>query len=260
MDSSWFFLAFLQGVTEFLPVSSSGHLFLLEKLMGKDSLSLSFVLWLHLATFSSICVVFAKDIQTLSLDFVQKNRLFFYKFCVSLLPCLIMGLFFKESVEQSFQKEVVALGFLVSGFLLASLFFVSQKEKSLSQMSFLEAFLIGVMQSIAVFPGFSRSALTISMALYCGLSARSAVLFSFLISLPVIAGSSGLDFMSSSFQVFPLDFLPMFFSFVLAFLIGLFSLLLVLKLVKSKHMYLFSFYLIPLSFFVFFLLDEIKAP
>jgi len=254
MESSSFYLAFLQGVTEFLPVSSSGHLFLLERLLNKDSLSLSFVLLLHLATFCSVCVVFAKDIKALSLDFLKKQPTFFYKFCISLIPCLIVGLFFKEGVEQSFQKQFVALGFLVSGVLLASLFFIRQREKTLKEMSFLEAFLIGAIQALAVFPGFSRSALTISAGLYCGLSARSSVLFSFLISLPVIAGSSGIDFMSSSFQGFEEDFSILVFSFFLAFLTGVLSLFIVLKLVKSKHLYLFCFYLIPLSFYVFFLL------
>jgi len=254
MESSSFYLAFLQGVTEFLPVSSSGHLFLLERLLNKDSLSLSFVLLLHLATFCSVCVVFAKDIKALSLDFLKKQPAFFYKFCISLIPCLIVGLFFKEGVEQSFQKQFVALGFLVSGVLLASLFFIRQREKTLKEMSFLEAFLIGAIQALAVFPGFSRSALTISAGLYCGLSARSSVLFSFLISLPVIAGSSGIDFMSSSFQGFEEDFSILVFSFLLAFLTGVLSLFIVLKLVKSKHLYLFCFYLIPLSFYVFFLL------
>ena len=254
MQSSSFYLGFLQGVTEFLPVSSSGHLFLLESLLNKDSLSLSFVLLLHLATFFSICFVFAKDIKTLIFDFLKKDRDFFFKFCISLIPCLILGLFFKDWVEQSFEKQWVALGFFVSGVLLASLLFISQKNKSLKQMTFLDAFLIGMMQALAVFPGFSRSALTISIGLYCGLSARSAVLFSFLISLPVIAGSSGIDFMSSSFKGFDESSLTILFSFMIAFLTGVTSLLIVLKLVKSRFLYLFCFYLIPLSFYVFFFL------
>lgn len=254
MVSSSLYLGFLQGVTEFLPVSSSGHLFLLELLLNRASPSLSFVLLLHLATFCSICFVFAKDIKLLIFDFFKKDRQFFYKFCVTLIPCLIVGLFLKDLVEQSFEKQWVAFGFFVSGILLASLFFTPQKKQSLEELSFLSAFLIGSMQALAVFPGFSRSALTISMALYCGLSARSAVLFSFLISLPVIAGSSGIDFMSSGFRSFDETALSLISSFLLAFLTGILSLWIVLKLVKSRYLYLFSFYLIPLSFYVFFFL------
>ena len=254
MQSSSFYLGFLQGVTEFLPVSSSGHLFLLEHLLNKGSPSLSLVLLFHLATFFSICFVFFKDIKILSLDFLKKDRDFFYKFCVSLLPVLILGLFFKKWVDQSFEKEWVALGFFISGILLASLFFIHQKEKTLKEMSFLSAFFIGCMQALAVFPGFSRSALTISMALYCGLSSRSAVLYSFLISLPVIAGSSMIDFMSPSFKGFEEKGLMLCFSFLIAFLVGVISLLMVLKLVKINRLYLFCVYLFPLSFYVFFIL------
>ena len=254
MDFSLFYLGLLQGITEFLPVSSSGHLFLLKQLLKKDSLSLSMVLLLHFATFCSICFLFSKDIKKLSLDFFKKDRDFFYKFCVSLIPCLIIGLFFKETVEQSFQKTWVGLGFFVSGTLLASLFFFPQKEKSLKEMSFLSAFLIGLMQALAVFPGFSRSALTICTALYCGLSARSAVLFSFLISLPVIAGSLMIDFMSPSFESFKESPSTLVLAFVLTFLTGTLSLFTVLKLVTNRHLYLFCLYLFPLSFYVFFFL------
>jgi len=253
MSASSLALGFLQGITEFLPVSSSGHLFLLEHLLSKNTPSLSLVLLLHLATFCSICFVFAKDIKKLSLDFLKKDRKFFYKFCISLLPCLAVGLFLKEEVQQSFEKQWVALGFFVSGVLLASLFFIRQKEKTLDQLSFLSAFFIGSMQALAVFPGFSRSALTISTALYCGLSARSAVLYSFLISLPVIFGSTGIEFISSRFDGFEDSATLLFFSFLIAFLTGVFSLIVVLKLTLSRHLYFFCFYLIPLSFYVFFL-------
>ena len=256
MDFFSLILGLLQGATEFLPVSSSGHLFLLKKLLDKETLSLSLVLLLHLATFFSVCLVFFKDIKKLCFDFLKKDRVFFYKFCVSLIPSLIMGLFFKSLVEESFEKNnVVALGFLISGILLSTLFFTPVKSKSLKELSFLHAFLIGCMQALAVFPGFSRSALTITTALYCGLSAKSAVLFSFLISLPVIAGSNLIDAWSSSPQNFNESFLEVSLSFISAFISGAISLLIVLKLVKSDKFYLFCFYLIPLSLYVFFFLQ-----
>ena len=130
-------------------------------------------------------------------------------------------------------------------------------------MAYLQAFLIGLSQAVAVFPGFSRSALTISAGLYCGLAPRSAVYYSFLISLPAIAGSALVDLFlhlsenpSAKAEAFSspewlLSSVPAFFT---AFVSGLLSLLLVLKLVQSKKLYLFSFYLLPLSLLVFFLL------
>ena len=251
MDWLYIFLGFLQGMTEFLPISSSGHLFLAEKLLTTKELSLSFVLLVHLATLFSILLVFFKDIKKLFLNFFQHPSLLF-KILISLTPTLIVGLFFKSFVEQSFEKNLISLGFLFSGSLLFSLFFLKQKQKPLEQMNFLQAFLIGLMQALAVLPGFSRSALTITAGLYCGLSSRSAVFFSFLISLPVIAGSSLIDFLSSSSNFSAnIKVTELSLSFLTAFMTGILSLLAVLKLVQSHKLKFFSFYLIPLSLLVF---------
>ena len=262
MDWLVVFLGFLQGITEFLPVSSSGHLFLMEQVLKSDKLSLSFVLVLHLATFFSVFVVFFKEIKVLIFGIQKKeNFQLFLKLVVSLIPLLFIGLFFKSFVQQSFEKNTVALGFLSSGLLLFSLFFVRKKDMSLKQMSFFQAFLIGLSQSLAVLPGFSRSGWTIATGLYCGLSPRSAVYFSFLISLPAIAGSFLMDFLFSenvnkiNFQfLFDLEFFSLSLAFLTSFLSGLLALFLVLRMVQSKKLYLFSFYLLPLSVLVFLLL------
>ena len=253
MDWFYIFLGFLQGLTEFLPISSSGHLFLAKKLMNTEELSLSFILLVHLATFFSVLLFFFKDIKNLLLDFLKQSSLFF-KILVSLTPTLVVGLFFRSFVEQSFEKNLVAIGFLFSGILLFSLFFIKQKQKTLKEISFLQAFLIGAMQALAVLPGFSRSALTITAGLYCGLSARSAVFFSFLISLPVIAGSSLIDFLSQASFSININRFDLILSFLSAFIIGVLSLFFVLKAVQSRKLKFFSFYLIPLSFFVFLFL------
>ena len=243
------FLGFLQGLTEFLPISSSGHLFL----FSKSSISLSFILLLHLATFFSIILVFFKDIKIMLNKGLKKEFSGLLNFFVALLPSVFVGLFFRSWVEEQFQKNIVALGFLISGLLLSSLFFLKNKQKGLQELSGFQALFIGIMQALAILPGFSRSALTIVAGLYCGLSPRRAVLFSFLISLPVIVGSSLID-LSSSFSSFywdPDKFLELGLSFILSFVTGAISLILVLKLVQSHKLQFFSFYLIALSLFVF---------
>lgn len=261
IDWSYVFLGFLQGVTEFLPISSSGHLFLMEHILKTDRADLSLILILHTATFFSVCAVFYKDIKSFVFSLQKKKNLqLLLKVLVSLVPLLLVGLFFRSFVQQSFEKNTVALGFLSSGLLLLSLFFIRKKNLSLEEMSFFQAFLIGLAQSIAVLPGFSRSGWTISIGLYCGLSPRTAVYFSFLISLPAIAGSALVDLvfhLSKQPLVDNLNIgfgssLSLLLSFLIAFSIGFLSLLLVLKMVQYKKLHLFSFYLLPLSLLVLF--------
>lgn len=260
IDWSYIFLGFLQGVTEFLPVSSSGHLFLLEYILNKAQTNLSFILFLHGATFLSILLVFFKDIKYFLFGIKDKTNLnLLFKVIVSLLPLIFVGLFLKPLVEQSFQKNIVALGFFSSGLLLFSLFFVKRRSLSLEEMSFKKAFLIGLAQSLAVLPGFSRSAWTIAAGLYFGLAPRTAVYYSFLISLPAIAGSVFMDVTSqvlgSGTASFHFDFdLSFWLSFFIAFVSGCISLLLVLKLVQVNKLQVFSFYLLPLSVFLVFFL------
>lgn len=252
-----------QGATEFLPVSSSGHLFLMDWILNGESSSLTFVLFLHLATFLVICLVFFKDIGNFLWNLkTRQNQILFLKLLVSLIPLVIVGLFLRSFVQQSFEKNTVALGFFSTALLLSSLFFIKRKDRSLEEMSFFHAFLIGLSQSLAVLPGFSRSAWTIATGLYCGLSPRWAVYFSFLISLPAIFGSVLVEFVFyeskdpqmltslSSFSEW--GFLSL--SFFSAFFSGLFCLLLVIKMVQSQKLYLFAFYLFPLSLFVFLFL------
>lgn len=265
MDWSYIFLGFLQGVTEFLPISSSGHLFLMEQILNSDKLSLSFVLLLHAATFFSILAVFHKEIKSFVFGFQEKNnRQLLFKLLVSLSPLLFVGLFFKSFVQQSFEKDVVVFGFLGSGLLLLTLFFIRTKKLSLEEMSFFHALLIGLAQAVAVLPGFSRSGWTIAVALYCGLTPRAAVYYSFLISLPAIAGSALVDLVSNFSNISSSPNLDLFLipelifylcpTFLIAFFTGWLSLILVLKTVQNQKLYFFSLYLLPLSFFVFFFL------
>ena len=170
--------------------------------------------------------------------------------------------FFKPFVEQSFQKNIVAFGFLSSGLLLFSLFFKKTKNSALEKISFRTAFLIGLAQALAVFPGFSRSAWTIAAGLYSGLAPRAAVYYSFLISLPAILASIFMDLLSKKLKTSSEDFftglwdlnLSFWLSFFLAFLSGFISLLMVLKLVQADKLQLFSFYLLPLGLILGFFL------
>ena len=265
IDWSFILLGFLQGVTEFLPVSSSGHLFVLESFLKNDNVNLSSILILHLATFLSVIVVFFKDIKAFLFHIQQKETFqLLLKVLTSLVPLVLTGFFFKSFVEQSFEKTTVALGFFSSGLLVFSLLFVRKKTLSLKEMSFIQAFFIGLAQTVAIFPGFSRSGWTIVAGLYCGLAPRTAVYYSFLISLPAILGSVIVDLSSVFFSQLEGEVVSSFseswfnlslsLAFLTAFFSGFLSLLGILKMVQYEKLYLFSFYLLPLSFFVFFFL------
>ena len=229
----------------------------MDQILNGGRVSLSTVLLLHTATLFSVFVVFFKDLKSFIFGIQKKTNLqLFFKLLLSLAPLLFVGLFFKSFVQQSFEKNTVAVGFFSSGLILLSLFFVRKKNLSLEEMNFFQAFLIGLAQAVAVLPGFSRSAWTIAMGLYCGLAPRSAVYFSFLISLPAIAGSAVLDLASHLSKhpeqiSFPVLSAEQGLSFFAAFVSGLFSLLIVLKMAQGQKLYLFSFYLLPLSLILF---------
>ena len=239
-------LGILQGVSEFLPISSSGHLMILDKLLHFSHQPLSLILLLHGATLLSIGLIFFKDFKNLKL---QRKDLFL-KTAVALIPLFALGLFLKNLL-QDFSIQGVALGFLGTGVLFIFLIFIKPKKTlSLSQLSLKQAFLIGLSQTLAVLPGFSRSGWTISTGMLLGLNPKDSAVFSFIIAIPAILASL------SYYLVFENFFLeitsPHLLAFFTAFLTGCLSLLLLLRMLQRNQFYFFSFYLIPLGVFLLF--------
>lgn len=251
----------LQGLTEFLPVSSSGHLFFLSRFFKTPEDTFFLVLTVHGATLLSIVTVFWKNfLHTL------KNKSLILKVLVALIPLFVTGLFFKSFVIKSFREEVVSIGFLITGFLLLSLFFKKStgknfsesktflfKKNSMESLTFLKAFLIGIAQSLAVLPGFSRSGLTIWMGIVLGVSPQKAAFFSFLIALPAIIGAVMVEGFTQVFNEGSPSFLNVLLpAFLTAYISGTLSLLILLRLLHQKKLYLFGLYLIPLGFYLIF--------
>ena len=251
MAGTWkgIFSGLLQGVTEFLPISSSGHLFLLEKFLQITENPLSFFLALHGATALSIILVFSKDLKKLSFSpQKQESRLLILKILTALTPLVFVGLFFQPTLEKhGFQDSIVGLGFLLTGLLLfiPSSLFKIRSTRDLKDLTFPAALTIGLIQTLTVLPGFSRSGWTIAAGLLLGLKPRAAVTFSFLIALPAILGSCVVVILQQGEMGAISGELIV--AFAAAFLSGILSLWLVLKLVQKKKFYLFGFYLIPLG-------------
>ncbi len=250
--SEWaaFLLGLLQGLTEFLPISSSGHLFLLETFLEIQQDSLSFIILLHGATILSVVTVFFKDLKKFTLSLHKKSSYtLLSKMIVSSLPLAAVGFFLRDFVERSFQEIFVGIGFLTTALLLLSLFFKKKKGSStLDNLSYSQSFLIGVSQAVSAFPGFSRAGWTVSTGLFLGLSPYASVYYSFLISLLAIFGvllvEIGNHFHSLAFSP------NFFFAFLTAYISGTLCLYLVLKLVQKERFFLFGFYLLPLSFYL----------
>ena len=191
-------LAIVQGITEWLPISSSGHLILFERLLGFKA-GLTFDVALHFGTLMAVFVYFGKDIvdiirDILSLKFDTENGRLGLLVLVATIPAAIVGLIFRKIFETVFSDlGIIALGFGITGIFLfiSSLPMKLAKDKIKSgHFSYGKALLVGIAQIFALFPGISRSGITIGSGLLLGLSEKSAMKFSFLMSIPIIFGAN----------------------------------------------------------------------
>jgi len=237
-------LGLVQGLTEFLPISSSGHLVLGEKILGVKPGGLSFEIFIHLGTLFAVILIFRKRIGKMigSLLFWHSTNSsslhwIFYILFAS-IPTAIIGILFQSQVERIFNNvNLVSLAMIVTGILLYLTRFVREGKR---ELGLLQAFLIGLAQAIAILPGISRSGSTISVAFFCGMDEKEAVEFSFLLSIPAIIGASLLKW-REAFSDFP-NLFPLIIGMVTAFLSGYLAINVLLKIVKKVKLVPFSYY------------------
>ena len=198
-----FILGLIQGLTEYLPVSSSGHLTIVSNLFGiNGEENLAFTVAVHVATVLSTLVIFWKQIVWLFKDLFkfQWNEGTRYVACivVSMIPVGIVGVFFKDYVEDIFGSGLLVVGcmLLLTAFLRA--FSYSSHPRQKEKIGFFDAFIIGIAQACAVMPGLSRSGSTIATGLILGNKKESLAQFSFLMVIPPILGEALLDVMKAS--------------------------------------------------------------
>ncbi len=225
-----FAIAIIQGMTEWLPISSSGHLVLFEKLLNLDN-SLEFNVALHFGTLMAVLVYFFSDIFRIVKDIFLWNwesddaKLGFLV-VIATIPAGLVGYLLKDFFEIAFSSLwIVALGFAITGvFLFIASFQIDATEKNYSKFGYGKAFLVGIAQIFALFPGISRSGVTIGGGLLLGLNEKNALKFSFLMAIPIIFGSSILTF--NSYRIS--------FSLILAVLVSFFSGLLTIYFLSNK--------------------------
>lgn len=237
-------MGLVQGLTEFLPVSSSGHLVLLSKIFAvQDSLFLSVVL--HVATLFSILVVFRKEVLQLAKKPLGRDSMLI---ATATIPTAVIAIVLMPLIEQSFSGLILPFCFLITAGLLL---FAQHKSKNSSghPLGFKDAFIIGICQGFATFPGISRSGATISGGLLAGADRKQTAKFSFLISLPIIVLSMCLEIYKIVVrgETFSINILGLGLAFVVAFLVGIFAIKFMLKLTERANLNGFCVYLIFLA-------------
>lgn len=274
-------LGLVQGLTEFLPVSSSGHLEIGKALLGVETTDdLLFTTLVHAATVLSTIVVFRNQIWDLLKGFFtglkglkiskdENNRRYLVcndqtdyllKIALSMIPVMIVGLFFKDYVEGLFGSiQVVGVALIVTAVLLFFSDYASRpgrksifpENNNRNGLSYWQAFTIGIGQAFAVVPGLSRSGTTISTGLICGVRREVMAQFSFLMVLIPILGETFLEVVGGEFASSSVGVLPLILGFVSAFLSGFFACKVMIALVKRAKLSWFALYCLVVAFCIF---------
>ena len=242
-------LGVVQGLTEFLPVSSSGHLVLLQRIFGVQEPSLFFDTMLHAGTLIAVFVVLRKDIWEILKKPFQKLTGFLI---LATIPAVIAALTFKDFIEDLFlSARLLGFCFLITASLLVTAELLSRRAKKAGNfkkaesMSWLDALVIGVMQALAIPPGISRSGATISGALFRKLDRDFAARFSFMLSIPAILGAVVLhtkDLVTAEAADFGIGAGAVIAGTATAAIVGFFAIKFMLKIIREKSLFGFAIY------------------
>ncbi len=239
-------LGLVQGLTEFLPVSSSGHLVFLNKIFGVETGNFLFVsIILHVATLISVIVLYYKQIWHLIKNPFSKETLLIV---VATIPTVIIVLLFKDFFEDAFSGGYLSICFMITAIILMLTYFKTKSQKKLpyDNITYKNAVVIGIMQGFAVLPGISRSGSTISAGVLQGIDSEKATSFSFILSIPIILASLMYELFSCFYnggQFFVGSYINLIISFIIALLSGIFAIKIMKKIAKTGKYYWFSIYL-----------------
>ena len=236
-------LGVIQGITEFLPISSSGHLVLGQALLGIVLPGNEFEVITHLGTLLSVFCFFWTDIIKLFTGIRDiKTQKYILYLTVATIPTVVVGLTSKSFISVLFESiKMVSISLIFTGLIL----FLSQKLiQRFETMTIKKGLLIGLSQAIAIIPGISRSGMTISMGLALGISGKEAAKFSFLLAIPSITGAGILTLMDTSFSTITIPESSLIAAFLSSFIIGYLSLKWLFGLLESGKFHLFGYYCI----------------
>lgn len=241
-------LGIIQGLTEFLPVSSSGHLELGKAILGDNSMpqeSMMMTVVLHFATALSTLVIYRREVARIIKGLCQfennEQLAFSIKIILSMIPAALIGVLFADEIEQLFNKQILLVGLML--WLTGLLLLVADRTRDTNKdVSYLHAAVIGISQAIAILPGISRSGATISTSVLLGIDRTKAASFSFLMVVPLILGKIAKDILDGALTLNDGQVSALAAGFIAAFITGLIACQWMIKLVRSSQLKYFSYY------------------
>lgn len=257
-------LGIVQGITEFLPISSSGHLILVRELLNiSESVEiLTFDILIHVATALAIIVYFWKDLIYLLKGVLEKNDVSYRKkswrlvtaIIIGSIPAALIGILFEDNIQSIFRSTSSVIWILLLGTVLiaGAEFYTSRRKGDYSKnISIPKGFMIGIFQALALMPGMSRSGSTISGGLFLGLSRSEAARFSFLLGLPVMIGAGLVKVLKNGIVIPDVSLVVIFSGAITAFIVGLISVTLLMKILRNNSLWMFVWYRLVLVVLLF---------
>lgn len=245
-------LGIVQGLAEFLPVSSSGHLVLLQRIFGIEEGVLTFDVAVHIATLAAVIYIYRSDIAKIIRNPFGKLPVLIV---VSTIPTVIIGFAFRDFFENMFKTGAsLGIGFIFTGLIIWYADSVKKTSKGLNKTTYIDAVIIGIAQGIAIFPAVSRSGLTISGALFRGLRREFTAKYILLLSIPSILGAAVLDLFDITKTInsgqSAVDFFPVLLGMAAAAVSGYIAIRFLLKVLKKGKLKIFSYYVFALGILV----------
>lgn len=231
-------LSLVQGITEWFPISSSGHLALAQEIAGVQNFG--FIVYLHFASVLGVVILFWKDIINLV---AEKRIIYMLKLAVAIIPVAIVGILLKEHVENAFSNLFfIGVFFIIFGVFV---YFTKYAREIKGKPSISDSLYIGISQVFSLFPGVSRSGMAMGSGLILGLKKEEAIKFSFLLAIPIIFGASLIE--ARRIALADIHFATLLTSFTITLLVSLLTIKFLIRIIKSNKFYLFGIYNIILG-------------
>lgn len=258
-----FLLGVIQGLTEFIPVSSTAHLLIGQRLFGlpADDAMFSFLVIVQLGTLVSLFIFYWKDLlaianATLHVTRPTPERNLGFYILIATVPALLAGYFLKDAVEALFRQPMLeaSIRLFTAAVLLTFAEWLTTKNRTLESMTWLDALFVGILQIISVFPGASRSGTTISGGMLRGFDRPAAARFAFLMSVPVLLAAGGYEMLDVLQMANLREFLPLLaVGFISAAIVGWFAIKWLINYLSHRSLYVFAIYCAVIGTIVFFL-------